>query len=347
MDQKKNEEFEKVNQEWCDQVKEDMRKRQEVIQDKEQRAVTLRIKGNNLFRRKQYTGALAKYCEALSISPFSVNILTNIAIVHEKTNGWDEAVEFCDRAIHIDKACSKALFLRHKALLQLQDEYGALRDINECISIDPQNKIFRQCLEDLALGIKNAKTEADVTLAVKEKKKFKTNSSDGHTGNLCEDFASLSPEKLFFIVTEKENSNYNSMVQKQCQYVEEFRNIFGTHGIGLKLRTIYPFLSMGKDITLFNLFVSAKLLKCHIACAYMRTSGYMSSLVQQLKDSFQLYGGWKTEEKDDTLEILSFVTKVMKTDVPMRTFIADVSLPLRCFCLLTFSHLLSFFCSLD
>ncbi len=305
-----------------------MRKRQEVIQDKEQRAVTLRIKGNNLFRRKQYTGALAKYCEALRISPYSVNILTNIAIVHEKNNGWDEAVEFCNRAIHIDNACTKALFLRHKALLQLQDEIGALRDINECISIDPENNIFRQCLEELALRIENVKTEANINLVVKEKKNLETYSSNGDTGNACEDFTSLSPEKLFFIViTEKDDSNYNVMVQKQCQYVEEFRILFETHGIGLKLKTIYPFLSMGEDITLFNLFVSAKLLKCHIACAYMRTSGYMSSLLQQLEGSFQLYGEWNAEEKDDTLEILSFVTKVMKTDVPMITFIEDVSIP--------------------
>lgn len=80
-EQKKNEEFEKNNADFCNQFLQDMQERNKAIKQKETSADVERIKGNNFFKRKDYPAALNLYQSSLKILPYNTKTLTNIAQV--------------------------------------------------------------------------------------------------------------------------------------------------------------------------------------------------------------------------------------------------------------------------
>ena len=320
LEKQQNEVFERANKVWCDEVKEDMRHREERIRDREQQAVCLRIEGNKLFKRRKLSEALVKYKKALVITPYSLNTLTNIAIVHEKKKFWDDAIEFCSRAIHIEPTCTKALFLRYKALLLKSDENGAMEDINRCIKIEPQNRFFHECQKKLYRKMHNGCIEAEVARAVTEIHGC-AESTDMDNGQ------SIYPEELFFVVTAKSTDpTYRSMVMTQCKYMDKFRKGFEARGISLKISNIWPFLSQEKDTTLFNLFVTRKLCKCTVARTYMRTSGFMLNLLEKLDSSCQSYSNLTKADKSDVLEIIPMIIEVLRIDAEARILTVEVSL---------------------
>ena len=325
IEKQQNEEFEKANKEWCDQVKDDMKRRELCVKEKEQRALSLRVKGNKLFRRKKYSDALAKYCEALRLDPHNIYILTNLVLVHEKMNSWEEAIEYCNRAIHVDSSSTKALYLRHKALLHLNNEQSALDDLNRCINIDPENKDFVQSVAKLSSKLQNDAVEKEVRSVIDKRFKLKLKSSIEEC-NSSREFESFKLEHILFTVTtEKGDPMHSLMIEKQCQIMNECISAFKTHGLGWKARDARIILSDEIDTTLFKAFVSNKLCKCKIACAYMRSSGYMSELLQQLQEVCQSYENCASKEKYDVIEIINMIVRVMEADEATRPFVTEVS----------------------
>ncbi len=77
----KNKEFEALNPSFCGQFLEDMTERQKAVQKKTDSADMNRLKGNNLYKARQYDRALELYMEALKLAPFDTKTLTNIAQV--------------------------------------------------------------------------------------------------------------------------------------------------------------------------------------------------------------------------------------------------------------------------
>ncbi len=67
---KKNKEFESNNKEFCDNFMEDMNKRNKAIEEKKESAELIRNKGNKLFKRKDFDGALREYMESLKLQPY-------------------------------------------------------------------------------------------------------------------------------------------------------------------------------------------------------------------------------------------------------------------------------------
>lgn len=74
------ERFEEVNKEWCQELEKDMKKREQKQMKIKASATSLRLKGNKLFKEQSFNEALKVYYKALEIDPYSINILTNIAI---------------------------------------------------------------------------------------------------------------------------------------------------------------------------------------------------------------------------------------------------------------------------
>jgi tetratricopeptide (TPR) repeat protein len=77
----KNKQFEESNAEFCKQFVNDMEERQKAVQQKQDSAESLRMKGNRHYKARQYEKSLEKYMEALKLCPFEVKTLTNIAQV--------------------------------------------------------------------------------------------------------------------------------------------------------------------------------------------------------------------------------------------------------------------------
>jgi tetratricopeptide (TPR) repeat protein len=334
LEEQQNEEFEKANTAWCEQIKGDMKKREEGIKEKEKSAISLRLKGNKLFQRKKYADALVKYFEALEKTPFALNILTNIALVYEKLNHWEQSIEYCSRAIHINKTCTKALFLRHKALLQLDDNQGALGDLNKCVAFDPDNEVFSHAQTKLSLKLHNDRLQSEVVAIINSNTNNFRSSSAPIVSSSMSCVPNLTLENIRFIVTsEKDDSDHSSMIKKQCQYVDQCMDTLQYYGLNFKACDIFPALSLQPHLTICKVFVLEKLCKCSYACAYMRVAGYMSGLFQRLACFCRSYEeGLISEEKEnlekkrEIIELISMLVYVMKSDVATRSFVADVSL---------------------
>ena len=162
----KDAEFEKLNPEFCQQFKDDLKKRDAAQAKRVADAVALKNKGNKCFVAKQYEDALRWYHKALKLQPFQVPFLTNIAQAHLKLEEFEDAAEFCDRALHVDAKTVKALFRRAVARRAMKQYAAAVADLQAALVVDPDN---RDLIRELKL------TEVTQQEAAKER-----GSSDPH-----------------------------------------------------------------------------------------------------------------------------------------------------------------------
>lgn len=77
----KDEEFEKNNPQFCEQVKQDMAQRQKKQQEKEKNAKEEKELGNAAFRRGELHAALRHYWASIDLSPLNSAVLANMAQV--------------------------------------------------------------------------------------------------------------------------------------------------------------------------------------------------------------------------------------------------------------------------
>jgi tetratricopeptide (TPR) repeat protein len=100
---KKNKEFEQSNPEFVDNFMKDMKERKKQQEKKQETAEVLRLKGNKLFKNKDFEGALTNYVEALKNCPFDSKLLLNIAQSFIKLKNFMDAEEFLKRTLYLDE----------------------------------------------------------------------------------------------------------------------------------------------------------------------------------------------------------------------------------------------------
>ena len=176
-DQVKMEQFEKANSEWCGMQKDEMDKRNEDRKRREKNADVIRLKGNNFFKQKKYKKAVELYEEAMATTPYKTNILTNLAQCHVKLENWDEVIEYCNRALHVDKQRNvKALSRRAVAYRALGRSNEAEADLEAACGIESDieggNDDIRKQLEEVRTEIEGERMEREVAeLVVSEGKR--------------------------------------------------------------------------------------------------------------------------------------------------------------------------------
>merc|ERR1719163_1114352 len=62
-----------------------------------------RLKGNRYFKARKFDEALKLYRESLAVRPYEKATLLNVAQVYLKKRAWDDALEFCNRAVRIGR----------------------------------------------------------------------------------------------------------------------------------------------------------------------------------------------------------------------------------------------------
>ncbi|KAJ3609534.1 hypothetical protein NHX12_024054 [Muraenolepis orangiensis] len=85
----------------------------------EARFSLMKHEGNDLVKRGQYTDAVQRYSECVSIKPDECSVYTNRAICFLKLNQFAEAKEDCDCALRLEPTNKKAFYRRalaHKGL---------------------------------------------------------------------------------------------------------------------------------------------------------------------------------------------------------------------------------------
>ena len=104
-----NEEFERNNPEFCQQFLSDMKERNNAMEKKKDSADSLRVKGNNAFKKKDYAFALTLYRDSLKLSPYSEKTLLNIAQCLIRTQSYDDALEMLKRVLFLNKENAKVI----------------------------------------------------------------------------------------------------------------------------------------------------------------------------------------------------------------------------------------------
>ncbi|CAM9202783.1 unnamed protein product, partial [Phaeothamnion confervicola] len=132
-------EFEQNNPAFCREFVEDSSRRREAREKRVASGDALRRRGNRLFQGRCYAEALKLYVDSLREAPHSIATLSNMAQVHLKLGSNEDAIEFCDRALHIDKSCVKALSRRATARCALGLRKEALADLAAAAGADPEN----------------------------------------------------------------------------------------------------------------------------------------------------------------------------------------------------------------
>ena len=84
-------------------------KTSEIIENKN-KALKLKERGNDAFKRKKYEVAEKFYSEALQLNPDSRPIWTNRAICRNTMKKHEDALTDCMSALSIDSKCKKAGF---------------------------------------------------------------------------------------------------------------------------------------------------------------------------------------------------------------------------------------------
>ena len=150
----KDAEFEKANPEFCTNFKDDMEKRREATVKKANAAERNKELGNRLFRKRKYAEARTRYEEALQDAPWTIPILTNLAQCHLKLKTFEDAIEYCDRAVYLRPDCVKALSRRAKAWHALGQPSKACSDVAVALTFAPDD-------DDLAREHDRYKGDAD------------------------------------------------------------------------------------------------------------------------------------------------------------------------------------------
>ncbi|KAG5186749.1 hypothetical protein JKP88DRAFT_308946 [Tribonema minus] len=136
-DAKRNAAFEASNPDFCREFSEDAQARQRAREKRANTANSLRLKGNRYFNARQYQKALGLYMDSLRDEPYCAAVLSNAAMAHIRLKQWGDALEFCNRTLHVEPANVKALSRRATVHVVQGDREAALRDLNEAVRMDP------------------------------------------------------------------------------------------------------------------------------------------------------------------------------------------------------------------
>lgn len=129
-------------------------------------SIASKERGNALYKRKDFDGALAAYDEAISLDPKNMTFLSNKAAVYFTKKQWDECIEVCLQAVEVGKANCAPFEDRGKALTRCGKAYQKKGDYAKAIESlkDAQLESFDTATQRLLKNLQLEKKKSD-TLA--------------------------------------------------------------------------------------------------------------------------------------------------------------------------------------
>lgn len=96
---KADEPMEEEEEDMTDWTPEEIKAKQD-----EKAAIEKKQTGNDLYKKKDFDGALKCYDEAIALNPKSMTFHSNKAAVYFTMKKWDECISMCDKAVEVGKA---------------------------------------------------------------------------------------------------------------------------------------------------------------------------------------------------------------------------------------------------
>ena len=300
------ERFEEVNKEWCQELEKDMKKREQKQMKIKASATSLRLKGNKLFKAQSFNEALKVYYKALEIDPYSINILTNIALTYEKLRIYEYALDFCNRLLHINDQNLKGLYIRHRIYLLMKEYQKAILDLEQCARIDPKNVEVVKAREMIARHTCDETYERLVQNAISLSSVEKQS-----TKNESEDNLLIVPENC-------QNSTHDSTIKHKCQMIDNSITLLKESRVVIS-DTYFDdecfFQLLGgcsrshnhHFATMITPFV-IKLENCKVARTYMRISGHLDEMCEYVTT---LYGKITNYSEGDENEARNYLSEIL------------------------------------
>ncbi len=142
-ERRESEAFERANPGFCMSFKKDQLEREHADREKARRAEAHKAAGNAAFGARDFSAALARYHDALRLTPFNAPVLNNITAAHVALGDWEAAREFASRALHVEPfstaAGVKALFRRAAAVKALEGPAACVEDLARAAAAEPAN----------------------------------------------------------------------------------------------------------------------------------------------------------------------------------------------------------------
>lgn len=88
--------------------------------------------------------------------------MTNIIQVYLRQKQYEDALEFADRALHVNLKHVKALSRRAVALKALDKSDYAMRDLKKALALEPNNEDISKQLKDLQQELDDRRAEEEV-----------------------------------------------------------------------------------------------------------------------------------------------------------------------------------------
>lgn len=119
--------------------------------------VSLKNKGNEEFKLKNYDKAISYYTEAIASKGDEAVAHTNRALCYINLKKYLEAKDDCDKALSLDPTSVKAYYRRATVMKELLRFEQAIEDLKKVSSLDPNFTLATRELEDLQNVIREDK----------------------------------------------------------------------------------------------------------------------------------------------------------------------------------------------
>lgn len=115
---------------------------------------TLKDKGNEKFKAKDYEGALEYYTKAIEIKSNEPIAYSNRAACHINLEQYFDALNDCNKAIELDSNLLKAYYRRAMVLRGLSRFHLALADFKKVLESEPNNKQVKDQIETIESNLR-------------------------------------------------------------------------------------------------------------------------------------------------------------------------------------------------
>jgi len=136
--------------------------------DVKKRSIAAKEKGNELYKEKKFTEALAAYDEAISIDPSNLMLLNNKAAVYIEMNECNTAIEICQSIFEKARSVKFSFEDRAKVYQRIAAAHLKMNDIPEAIKAygKAQMESFDKNIERKMKNLELEKKKRDIELYI-------------------------------------------------------------------------------------------------------------------------------------------------------------------------------------